>query len=118
MIDSSENVSDPNAERLWRKESDVILEQSTGTVDTNGNDIFEGDIIHFSYNNSDYYSPVVFADGKFTGKTSIIPDVNLEIMSTGEGYHFMSPIQYYYYDMYIAGNIHENSDLLRKDDDL
>lgn len=90
----------------------VLLEQYTGLKDVNGDKIFEGDIIHFSYDHTDFYSEVVFNGGKFFGQTWTIPNLDLTTMPLGSGYHFNSPFEYYYDDMYVIGNIHENPELL------
>lgn len=46
---------------------DIILMQSTGTKDINGNDIFESDIIRHAdfYSNSETVDKVYFKDGSF-----------------------------------------------------
>ena len=95
--------------------SDFELEQCTGLKDVNGNDIYEGDIVHFKYNSNEFYVPVVFKNGKFTGNCKIIPDVRLTSVSVGSGYHFLGSRDYYYSDIYIAGNVHENPELLEAD---
>lgn len=45
LIEPNKNVADPNANRVWRRESDVILMQSTGLFDKNGAEIWVGDIL-------------------------------------------------------------------------
>ncbi len=42
LIEPDKNIADPSANRVWRKESDVILMQSTGLFDKNGVEVFEG----------------------------------------------------------------------------
>ena len=48
LIEPNKSVVDPNAKRVWRKQSDVIIMQSTGLFDINDKEIFEGDIVRIS----------------------------------------------------------------------
>ena len=45
LIEPNKSVIDSNANRVWRKQSDVTLIQSTGLLDVNGKEIFEGDVV-------------------------------------------------------------------------
>ena len=45
LIEPDKSVVDPNAKRICRKQSDVIFMQSTGLLDKNCDDIFEGDVV-------------------------------------------------------------------------
>ena len=48
LIEPDKSVVDLNAKRVCRKQSDVIIMQSTGLFDINDKEIFEGDIVRIS----------------------------------------------------------------------
>ena len=51
LIEPNKSVVDPNANRVWRKQSDVVLTQSTGLFDnsTPKKEIFESDIVEWEH---------------------------------------------------------------------
>ena len=49
LIEPNKSVVDINANRVWRKQSDVIIMQSTGLIDKNGKEIFENDIVEWEH---------------------------------------------------------------------
>ena len=49
LIEPNKSVVDPNANRTWLKQSDVIIMQSTGLFDENDKEIFEGDVVETIY---------------------------------------------------------------------
>lgn len=80
----------------------VDFEQYTGLTDANGNDVYEGDIVHCEndYQGTDYTGKVMFFNGGFCVWTG--------------GFR-----NYVWDDMIpeIIGNIHENPELLEVRDD-
>lgn len=114
--DSDLILSDQDDNELLNWQQSIpkdTAEEYTGLKDRNGKEIYEGDIIHFCYKGIDFYALVVFEEGAFTANVPVMPSVNLRVMSVGEGYHFLADTAYFYCDMYIAGNIHENPELLK-----
>ena len=105
-----------NRHTLTRVFDEVILMQSTGLHDQNGIEIFEGDLIHYTYEGFDWYVPVVYKKGRFEvyhGTLSTIPAS--EIPSGKYVTNIGNSIRMYraeFTDMYVAGNIYENPELL------
>ena len=96
--------------------SDFILMQSTGLHDNNGVEVFEGDLIHYTYDGFDWYVPVIYREGRFEvyhGTFSTIPAS--KIPSGKYATNIGNSIRMYrveFTDMYVAGNIYENPELL------
>ena len=95
---------------------DITIMQSTGLHDKHGVEIFDGDLIHYTYDGFDWYVPVVYREGRFEvyhGTLSTIPAS--EIPSGKYATNIGNSIRMYrveFTDMYVAGNIYENPELL------
>ncbi len=104
LIEPNKSVADPNANRVWRRQSDVILMQSTGLFDnsTPKNEIFEGDIVEIIYDTEPFIGVVVYDLGETDFKaTNNREDYgnNFQYLTVGES-------------IKVIGNIYENPDLL------
>ena len=82
-------------------DDDIEVSQSTGSVDKNGKDVYEGDIIKSRY--TDYLYVICF-EGRYVGNAISAPQTHISDISK---------ITYNYYD--VVGNIYENPGLLQKD---
>ena len=96
--------------------SDFILMQSTGLHDNNGVEVFEGDLIHYTYDGFDWHVPVVYREGRFEvyhGTLSTIPASKIPSgkYATNIG-NSIRMCRVEFTDMYVAGNIYENPELL------
>ena len=95
---------------------DIVLMQSTGLHDEQGVEVFEGDLIHYTYRGFEWYVPVVYREGRFEvyhGTLSTIPASNIPSgeYATNIG-NSISMHRVEFTDMYVAGNIYENPELL------
>lgn len=55
LIEQGGNIADGDTKHIWRKVSDVVVEQYTGTEDANGKPIYANDFISFDwYEHGDY----------------------------------------------------------------
>ena len=112
----SDSGDHENRHTLTRGFDEVILMQSTGLHDEQGVEIFEGDLIRCTSEGFDWYVPVVYSKGRFEvyhGTLSTIPAS--EIPSGKYVTNIGNSIRMYrveFTDMYVAGNMHENPQLL------
>ena len=108
LIEPDKNVADPNANRVWRKQSDVIPMQSTGRFDnsTPKNEIFEGDIVEIIYDREPFIGVVVYDLGETDFKaTNNREDYgnNFQYLTVGES-------------IKVIGNVHQHPDLLESEE--
>ena len=81
-----------------------------------GREIFDGDLIHYTYEGFDWYVPVVYREGRFEvyhGTLSTIPASKIPSgkYATNIG-NSISMYRAEFTDMYVAGNIYQNPELL------
>ena len=96
--------------------TDISVRQSTGLHDKHSVEIFDGDLIHYTYEGFDWYVPVVYREGRFEvyhGTLSTIPVSKIPSgkYATNIG-NSISVYRVEFTDMYVAGNIYENPELL------
>lgn len=110
----------------WHPVNPATLGQSTGLVDKNGKEIFEGDVLKFNDEWNEYchegyvdgsvegvnYVEVVRSEACFEfGKTKY-PDSSLFILMEDEHLNFKDFIKSEDFEFEIIGNIYENPELL------
>ena len=108
MIEPNKSVVDHNANRVWRKQSDVILMKSTGLFDINDKEIFEGDIVRISMRIGKRTTTSIGAVefDKFEVCFRIRNDL---------GGHYVTMFHARYFE--VIGNIYENPELLEEVED-
>ena len=102
LIEPNKSVADPNANRVWRKQNEVIPMQSTGLYDRHGVEIFQGDVVKIVYDGEPFTGVVVYdlgeADFKATNGHEDYGN-NFQYLTVGESIE-------------VIGNIYENPELL------
>jgi len=106
LIEPNNSNADPNAKRTWKRESDVVIEQSTGLTDINDKDIYVGDIVKSSYK---YAQPKISQVIMEDGNSYILG----EDLATGNEMLVSDHIN----EIEVIGNVHENLDLLETQHD-
>ena len=102
---------------------EVIFEtvgQYTGLTDKNGKRIFEGDIFHLD---EELIAVIIFKDGCFRlqvyGLCGTYTESGYDECGGGWGIVECEPIDWYYiHDMEIIGNIHDNPELLKGENNV
>ncbi|EHJ8978505.1 hypothetical protein G5F42_001278 [Campylobacter upsaliensis] len=109
-------ISD-NIRAIPRKNDDLMLELWSGYFDKNGNKIYEGDIIKYVYvfNHTllDKYMLKRLPKKVSIGYVGIDDFLGFRILKNKELQCFMKDIA----NIEIIGNIHENADLLKEQDE-
>ena len=103
-------------EDLSEEEQEEWLESGKTADEWQGREVFEGDLIHYTYKGFDWYVPVVYEEGRFEvyhGTLSTIPVSKIPSgkYATNIG-NSISVYRVEFTDMYVAGNIYENPELL------
>jgi len=103
---------------------DLVLMQSTGLLDANGVEIFEGDVLAFDYGEQgkdrhEYTGVIVYRDGGFFCKNNAHGFHLSEIMGDNSVRWSIcngmtSPFYYSCENIRAIGNIHENPELIQK----
>lgn len=88
---------------IWNHE-DMIWQQFTGFVDAKGNEIYEGDLLQFTYRE----------DGVvFTGEVKYSENFACYIVVVGNAFETFSDLAEHAHSLCVVGNIFENKDLLK-----
>lgn len=108
LIEPSKNVADFTAERVWRKQSDIILMQSTGLKDNNGVEIFVGDIVILTSKSINY------ADTYWHNYVEVFQQPNGAYRLRGKGI-YETELYGNRKQVTLTGNIYETPELLEND---
>jgi len=103
LIEPGKSIADINAERFWRKQSEIILMQYTGVKDKNGVEIYEGDVL---------FNPLQGRRKVFYPYSKAVASYGLRNIDNGFG----STLQDSHAVWEVIGNIHENQELLEVDE--
>lgn len=106
LIEPGKSIADINAERFWRKQSEIILMQYTGLKDKNGKPIYEGDIVHG-------YDQEPDRDDGYIG-SSVTDVVNFKYGAFWIGDSWYKVMVMTPPIVEIIGNVHENHELLEE----
>lgn len=103
LIEPNNSNANPNVKRIWKRESDVVIEQYTSLKDVNGKPIYEGDIVKSSYK---YAQPKISQIIMENGNSYITG----EDLATGNEMLVSDHVE----EIEVIGNIHENPELLEE----
>ncbi|WP_434437954.1 YopX family protein [Limosilactobacillus fermentum] len=104
LIEPGVSICDPRIERIWRKQGDVEIMQYTGLKDVNGEDIYEGDIVHG-------YDQEPDRDDGYIG-SSVIDVVNFKYGAFWIGNSWNKIMVMTPPIVEVIGNVYENPELL------
>lgn len=90
-------IEEPFYDRRLVEADEIVIEQYTGLKDKNGTEIYEGDILIDDIGEPTEYWVVKFSDGGFVGECAGVAEPLFELTN-----------------LEIAGNIHEDSELLEE----
>jgi uncharacterized phage protein (TIGR01671 family) len=103
LIEPGKSIADINAERFWRKQSEIILMQFTGLKDVNGKDIFTGDILKTKAGRIQVVKKGLLS----LGEDDTISGFYADDLEDGKPHTFS-------YDDEIVGNVHTSPEFLEE----
>jgi len=103
LIEPGKSIADINAERFWRKQSEIILMQYTGLKDKNGVEIYEGDVL---------FHPLQGRRKVFYPYSKTVASYGLRNIDNGFG----STLQDSHAVWEVIGNIYEQPELQANDE--
>lgn len=108
LLEIGFNIADPRAKRIWRKTNDVELLQSTGLIDRNGVEIFDGDVVQAEQ----YLTTTIPV--RINGIVKYSNRYTMFYLDNGSERHdlYMQSLGGSIYNFEIIGNIYENPELL------